>query len=39
MTTLRNEALKMHKETQGKVGIYSKVSVHNAKDLIYKRVV
>ncbi|MGG5252498.1 NAD(P)-dependent malic enzyme [Neobacillus sp. SM06] len=33
MTTLRDEALKMHKEHQGKVGIYSKVSVRNAKEL------
>src|SRR3954471_22047901 len=33
MSILRDEALKMHKEHQGKVGIYSKVEVHNAKDL------
>jgi malate dehydrogenase (oxaloacetate-decarboxylating) len=33
MSILRDEALKMHKEHQGKVGIYSKVAVHNAKDL------
>jgi malate dehydrogenase (oxaloacetate-decarboxylating) len=33
MSTLRDEALKMHKEHQGKVGIYSKVSVNNGKDL------
>ncbi|MBT2729233.1 NAD-dependent malic enzyme [Bacillus sp. ISL-75] len=33
MSILRDEALKMHKEHQGKVGIYSKVGVHNAKDL------
>jgi len=33
MSLLRDEALKMHKEHQGKVGIYSKVEVHNAKDL------
>jgi malate dehydrogenase (oxaloacetate-decarboxylating) len=33
MSTLRDEALKMHKEHQGKVGIYSKVPVHNGKDL------
>jgi malate dehydrogenase (oxaloacetate-decarboxylating) len=33
MSTLRDEALRMHKEHQGKVGIYSKVSVNNGKDL------
>jgi malate dehydrogenase (oxaloacetate-decarboxylating) len=33
MSNLRDEALKMHKEHQGKVGIYSKVPVENAKDL------
>ena len=33
MSILRDEALKMHKEHQGKVGIYSKVTVHNARDL------
>jgi malate dehydrogenase (oxaloacetate-decarboxylating) len=33
MNNLREEALKMHKEHQGKVGIYSKVSVCNGKDL------
>lgn len=33
MSILRDEALKMHKEHQGKVGIYSKVAVHNANDL------
>ena len=33
MSILRDEALKMHKEHQGKLGIYSKVAVHNAKDL------
>lgn len=33
MSTLREETLKMHKENQGKVGIYSKVSVREAKDL------
>jgi malate dehydrogenase (oxaloacetate-decarboxylating) len=33
MSTLRDEALKMHKEHKGKVGIYSKVSVQNASDL------
>ncbi len=33
MSTLREEALKMHKEHQGKLGVYSKVQVHDAKDL------
>jgi malate dehydrogenase (oxaloacetate-decarboxylating) len=33
MKNLREEALKMHKENQGKVGIYSKVPVHNGEDL------
>jgi malate dehydrogenase (oxaloacetate-decarboxylating) len=33
LTNLREEALKMHKEHQGKIGVYSKVPVHNAKDL------
>lgn len=33
MSNLRDEALKMHKEHRGKVGIYSKVSVNNANDL------
>ena len=33
MSTLREEALKMHKENQGKLGVYSKVPVRNAKDL------
>ena len=33
MSTLRDQALKMHKEHKGKVGIYSKVSVNNANDL------
>ncbi|MDR6999097.1 malic enzyme-like NAD(P)-binding protein [Neobacillus niacini] len=33
MATLRDAALKMHKENQGKLGIYSKVSVQNANDL------
>ncbi|MDQ6596084.1 NAD-dependent malic enzyme [Bacillus salipaludis] len=33
MSTLRDAALKMHKENQGKLGIYSKVSVQNANDL------
>jgi malate dehydrogenase (oxaloacetate-decarboxylating) len=33
MSTLRDEALRMHKEHKGKVGIYSKVPVNNAGDL------
>lgn len=33
MSTLREEALKMHKENQGKLGVYSKVPVNNGKDL------
>ncbi|MBI0579290.1 NAD-dependent malic enzyme [Neobacillus cucumis] len=33
MSTLRDAALKMHRENQGKLGIYSKVSVQNANDL------
>ena len=33
MSTLREEALKMHKEKQGKLGVHSKVPVNNAKDL------
>lgn len=33
MATLRDAALKMHRENQGKLGIYSKVSVQNANDL------
>ncbi|UNJ81218.1 NAD(P)-dependent malic enzyme [Metabacillus dongyingensis] len=33
MSTLRDEALKMHKENQGKLGVYSKVPVRDAKDL------
>jgi malate dehydrogenase (oxaloacetate-decarboxylating) len=33
MSILRDEALKMHREHQGKVGIYSKVAVHNAREL------
>ncbi|MDP4154867.1 MAG: malic enzyme-like NAD(P)-binding protein [Bacillota bacterium] len=33
MSNLREEALKMHKDHQGKVGVYSKVSVSNGKDL------
>ncbi|MCQ6280502.1 NADP-dependent malic enzyme [Bacillus sp. EB600] len=33
MATLREEALKMHKENRGKLGVHSKVSVQNAKDL------
>ncbi|HDR5194489.1 TPA: NAD-dependent malic enzyme, partial [Bacillus anthracis] len=30
---LRDEALKMHKEKQGKIGVYSKVKVQNSTDL------
>ena len=33
MSTLRNEALKLHKENRGKLGVHSKVQVSNAKDL------
>lgn len=33
MSTLREEALKMHKENRGKLGVYSKVQVNNGKDL------
>jgi malate dehydrogenase (oxaloacetate-decarboxylating) len=33
MLTLRAEALKMHKENQGKLGVHSKVAVRNTKDL------
>lgn len=33
MSILREEALKMHKEKQGKLGVHSKVAVRNAKDL------
>jgi malate dehydrogenase (oxaloacetate-decarboxylating) len=33
MSNLRDEALRMHKEHRGKVGIYSKVSVNNGRDL------
>jgi malate dehydrogenase (oxaloacetate-decarboxylating) len=33
MSTLRDEALKMHKENQGKLGVYSKVPVRDANDL------
>jgi malate dehydrogenase (oxaloacetate-decarboxylating) len=33
MSTLREEALKMHKENQGKLAVHSKVAVRNAKDL------
>ncbi|MEJ9370020.1 NAD-dependent malic enzyme, partial [Schinkia azotoformans] len=33
MSTLRGEALKMHIENRGKLGVYSKVPVRNAKDL------
>ncbi|MBO1514870.1 NAD(P)-dependent malic enzyme [Metabacillus bambusae] len=33
MSNLRYEALKMHKENQGKLGVYSKVPVRDANDL------
>ncbi|MEC2918315.1 NAD(P)-dependent malic enzyme [Bacillus tropicus] len=33
MSILRDEALKMHKEKQGKIGVYSKVKVQNSTDL------
>jgi malate dehydrogenase (oxaloacetate-decarboxylating) len=33
MSNLREEALKMHKDHQGKVGVYSKIPVRNGKDL------
>ncbi|WP_338469610.1 malic enzyme-like NAD(P)-binding protein [Niallia sp. XMNu-256] len=33
MSTLREEALKMHKENRGKLGVYSKVPVQNSQDL------
>lgn len=33
MSTLRGEALKMHLENHGKLGVYSKVPLRNAKDL------
>jgi len=33
MSTLREEALKMHMDNQGKLGVHSKVTVRNAKDL------
>lgn len=33
MSTLRGEALKMHLENRGKLGVYSKVPVRDAKDL------
>lgn len=33
MTSLREEALQMHKENRGKLGVYSKVPVRDAKDL------
>ncbi|MGM0875876.1 MAG: NAD(P)-dependent malic enzyme [Bacillota bacterium] len=33
MSTLRDEALKMHKDNQGKLGVYSKVPVRDANDL------
>ena len=33
MSTFREEALKMHKENQGKLSVSSKVKVRDAKDL------
>ena len=33
MPTLREEAIKMHKENRGKLGVHSKVAVSNANDL------
>jgi len=33
MSTLREEALKMHKEKRGKLGVHSKVAVNNTNDL------
>lgn len=33
MSPLRDKALKMHKEKQGKIGVYSKVKVQNSTDL------
>ncbi|HDR4306232.1 TPA: NAD-dependent malic enzyme [Bacillus anthracis] len=33
MSLLRDKALKMHKEKQGKIGVYSKVKVQNSTDL------
>ncbi|MGG1400070.1 malic enzyme-like NAD(P)-binding protein [Bacillus salipaludis] len=33
MSTLREEALKMHREKRGKLGVYSKVTVSDANDL------
>ncbi|MGN4838269.1 NAD(P)-dependent malic enzyme [Bacillus cereus group sp. MYBK150-2] len=33
MSPLRDEALKMHKEKQGKIGVYPKVKVQNSTDL------
>ncbi|MEF7636028.1 NADP-dependent malic enzyme [Bacillus thuringiensis] len=33
MSPLRDEALKMHKEKQGKIGVFSKVKVQNSTDL------
>jgi malate dehydrogenase (oxaloacetate-decarboxylating) len=33
MSALREEALKMHKDNQGKLGVYSKVIVRDSKDL------
>lgn len=33
MSPLRDDALKMHKEKQGKIGVYSKIKVQNSTDL------
>lgn len=33
MVTIRNEALRLHKENKGKLGVYSKVPVENIQDL------
>lgn len=33
MSTLREEALKLHRDNVGKLGVYSKVAVNNARDL------
>jgi malate dehydrogenase (oxaloacetate-decarboxylating) len=33
MSTLREDALKMHLENKGKIGVFSKVPVHNSQDL------
>ena len=35
MSTLREDALKMHLENKGKIGVFSKVPVHNAQDLSF----